>query len=119
MSLTIAVATIRHIRGETITWGLRSDPAYDGTETVTCDLKLAINGAAVPPDSAPVVQAVTPAFVAAGGDEPAYWSFTLTAAQSAGMNAGNYITDAKVIYASGAVDYPEPLGIRLAERVTA
>ena len=108
-----AIATIQHIRGETITFGLRSTPAYDGTETVTCDVKLAVNGNTVPAASAPVVQSITPSF--SGGA----WLFTITPAQSAAMAAGAYITDAKVIYAGGLVDYPLSLGITLLERVTA
>lgn len=108
-----AIATIQHIRGETITFGLRSTPAYDGTETVTCDVKLAVNGNTVPAASAPVAQSITPSFSSGA------WLFTITPAQSAAMAAGAYITDAKVIYASGLVDYPLPLGITLLERVTA
>ena len=111
-----AIATIQHIRGETITFGLRAvspDPAYDGTETVTCDVKLAVNGNTVPAASAPVAQSITPSFSSGA------WLFTITPAQSAAMAAGAYITDAKVIYASGLVDYPLPLGVTLLERVTA
>lgn len=115
----IAVAKIEHIRGETVTFGLRSEPAYDGTETVTCDVKTALNGSMVPPETAPVVESVTPQFVAADQDEPAHYLFVLTPTQTADMAAGDYITDAQVVYADGAVDYPLPLGIKLAERVTA
>lgn len=112
--MSTAVAVIKHIRGETITFGLRaSDPAYDGTETVTCDIKLAVNGAMVPPERDMPVMSVTPAFV----DDA--WLFTITAAQSDEMDAGNYITDARVVLATGFVDYPEPLGIRINGRVTA
>ena len=107
-----AIATIQHIRGETITFGLRSTPAYDGTETVTCDVKLAVNGSTVPAASAPVVQSITPSFSSGA------WLFTITPAQSAAMAAGNYITDARVEYTGGAVDYPEPLGIALKGPVT-
>jgi len=108
-----AIADITHIRGETITFGLRSTPPYDGTETVTCDVKLALNGNTVPLPSAAVVQAITPSF------SDAAWLFTITAAQSAAIAAGAYITDAKVVYVDGTVDRPLPLGIVLLERVTA
>jgi hypothetical protein len=107
-----AIATIEHRRGETITFGLRSTPAYDGTETVTCDVKLALNGDTVPPASAPVVLSITPSF------SNAAWMFTITATQSAAMADGNYITDAKVVFAGGAVDYTDPLGIKIQGRVT-
>ena len=113
-----AVATIEHIRGETITYGLRSDPSYDGTEVVTCDIKQAYNSSAVPADSATVVMSPTPVFVAVDGAVAAHWLFTITAAQSADIEGGNYITDAMVIYSDGSVDYPKPLGIVIARRVT-
>ena len=113
-----AVAIIEHIRGETVSFGLRSDPAYDGTETVTCDVKVAINGSRVPPASAATVASITPSFVEAAGDVRAYWSFNLTPTQTAALAAQIYITDAKVVYSSGVVDYPLPLAIKLAERVT-
>jgi len=108
-----AIATIEHVKGETITFGLRSTPVYDGTETVTCDVKFAVNGDTVPASSAAVVRAITPSF------SDAAWLFTITPAQSAVLDAGRYITDAKVVYTSGTVDYPLPLGIVILERVTA
>lgn len=112
--MSSAVAIIDHIRGETITFGLRaSDPAYDGTEDVTCDIKAAVNGDMVPPENAVVVLSITPVFQ---GDA---WMFTITAEQSGALVAGNYITDARVVLASGFVDYPAPLGIRINGRVTA
>ena len=110
--MSVAVATIEQIRGETITFGLRGDPAFDGTETVTCDIKLAINGSVVPPRSAAVVVSVTPVFQ--NGD----YLFTVTPAQS-GALLGRYITDAKIVMVSGFVDYPAPVVIVVAESVTA
>jgi len=110
--MSVAVATIEHIRGETITFGMRADPAFDGTETVTCDIKLAINGSVVPPKSAPVVVSITPVFQ--GGD----YLFTITPVQSAALQ-GRYITDARIVMASGFVDYPAPVLIVVAESVTA
>lgn len=109
-----AVAAIAHVRGETITFGLRS-ASYDGTETLTCDIKVSINGTQVPPETAIVVTSVIPQFVA--GD-PAHYLFTIPANVSAGLTANNYITDAKVVYADGSVDYPLPLAIQLSGRVT-
>jgi ethanolamine transporter EutH len=107
-----AIATIQHIRGETIVFGLRSTPAYSGSETVTCDIKVAVDGANVPAGSAAVVLSITPVF------DSAEWFFTITAAQSEAIGAGVYITDAKIIAASGSVDYPKPLLIDIDERVT-
>ena len=113
-----AIAILDHMRGETVTFGLRSDPEYDGTETVTCDVKVAVNGAKVPPISTATVATITPSFVEAAGDVRAHWSFTLTPTQTAALAAQVYITDAKVVYSSGVVDYPLPLAINLSERVT-
>ena len=113
-----AIAILDHMRGETVTFGLRSDPEYDGTETVTCDVKVAVNGAKVPPISTATAASITPSFVDANGDVRAHWSFTLTPTQTAALAPQVYITDAKVIYSSGVVDYPLPLAINLSERVT-
>lgn len=114
-----AVAEIQHIRGETITFGLRSDPEYDGTEVVTCDVKVAENGREVPDEGATVVFSIGPVFVPANGGERAYWSFTITPAQSAALSRAKYITDAKITYTTGVVDYAAPLVINLTGRVTA
>lgn len=114
-----AVAALAHVRGETITFGLRATPDYDGTEIVACDIKAAVNGFRVPADGSHVVTSAAVQFVASSGDNQAHWLFSIPASTSAGLSAGNYITDAKVTYASGAVDYPQPLAIQLADRVTA
>jgi len=113
-----AIASISHIRGESVSWGLRSDVAFAGTETVTCDVKAALNGASVPPSSAAVVVAATVVFVPIAGQVAAYYLFSLTPAQTAAMEPGSYITDAKFVFVGGAVDYPAPLGIVINERVT-
>lgn len=118
MSTTRAIATIVATRGETIVWGLRADPVYVGAETVTCAIKLAEKGIFVPDESVAAVLNVTPVFVPTAGLVLAYWSFSVTAAQSATLPSDVYITDAKVI-SGGAVDYPAPLLINLAARVTA
>lgn len=110
--MSIAVARITPVRGETITFGLRSDPPYDGTETVTCALKVALNGNAVPPAEQPVLLTVATSF------QDAAWLFSITAEQSAALLPGYYITDARIEYAGGAVDYPLPLAITILERVT-
>lgn len=113
------IATLNHIRGETISFGLRAlDPPYDGTETVTCAVKKARNGVQVPPVSEPVVLIASVDFVAGSDDTPAAWVFGLTPEQSASLEPGEYITDAKVVYANGTVDYTKPLAMRISERVT-
>lgn len=113
-----AVATIAAIRGETVIWGLRATPVFAGNETVTCAVKLAVNGSFVPAADAPIVHAVTPAFVAAAGDVAAHWLFTLSPAQTAAMESGVYITDARIEAPGGAVDYAAPLAISLGGGVT-
>jgi len=108
-----AIATIRHTRGETITFGMRAtNPVFDGTETVTCDIKVPVNGSVVPNRAADVALSVTPSF--SDGD----WLFTITPAESDSMS-GRYITDAKIVMASGFVDYPAPVLILINESVTA
>lgn len=117
--MSASVGRIKPIRGETVTWGLRaSDPAYDGTEIVTCDVKPATKGNIVPPPSVASVASPSLDFVAAAGGNPAHYLFTLTAAQTADLVAGSYITDARIQMASGTVVYPLPLSILLSERVT-
>ena len=118
--MSVAIAELHHIRGETITFGLRAlDPEYDGTETVSCALKKAKNGKFVPPDSDPVVLVISSRFVASVGGTTAAWHFEITSAQSAGLVADNYILDAKVQTTSGNVDYISPLSLKISERVTA
>lgn len=106
------VATIRHVRGETISFGLRSTPVYLGTEIVTCDVKLALKGDTVPPEDAPVELSITPLF------QSGEWLFIITAGQSALLAPGEYITDAKVLYVTGDVRRPLPLGIIILGGVT-
>ena len=116
--MSSAVASIEHIRGESICWGLRSDPEYDGTETVTSEMKAPLNGSQVPASDAPVLESPTVTFIPAAGGEVAYWLFSLTASQTEALTEAAYITDARVVYASGAVDYPDPILIKLKGRVT-
>jgi len=112
------IAKLTFKRGETLTFGLSAaDPAYDGTETVTCDLKLAASNA-VPLESAPVVVSPAATFKAAAGATAAHWLFSLTPEQTALLAPKLYATDAKVVYASGVVDYPDALAIEIEPRVT-
>jgi hypothetical protein len=115
-----AVGKFEYKRGETVTFGIRaSNPAYDGTETVTCDIKPAANGRNVPSDSMASVLSVTPVFVAASGEVAAHYLFTLTPAQTAALEPRTYITDAKTVSSTGFVDQADPILIDLSERVTA
>ena len=112
------IATLSFKRGETLTFGLKSEtPAYDGTETVTCDIQLSASGG-VPAETAAVVISATAAFQAAAGAVAAHWLFSLTPTQTATLPPALYVTDAKIVYASGVVDYPDALGIKIETRVT-
>ena len=118
--MTTSVGSITHTRGESVSFGIRADdPQFTGAETVTCDIKLAVNGNMVPPETAAVIVSATPAYSAAVGDVPAQWLFSLTPLQTALLPEGDYITDCKIVLAGGAVDYPAPLSIKIAGRVTA
>lgn len=115
-----AVAILDHVRGETIVFGLRAiDPVYDGTETVSCDVKEVATGMKVPPENARVVLSAVPSFLPGTPEQKPAWTFTISAEQSADLEPGSYITDARIVYGNGTVDYPKPLGIRICERVTA
>lgn len=117
--MSTAIAVFEHARGETITFGIRAiDPEFDGTESIQCDIKAAINGASVPSASTAVVMSPAFNFVAADGGAVAHWLFTVTADQSDAMAAGTYVTDAKITLASGSVVYPKPIALRLLEVVT-
>jgi len=89
-------------------------PVLDGTEVVTCDIKVPINGSMAPPSSAPVVTSITPVFVADGP----HWLFTLTASETQALAAGNYIFDVKVVYQSPLVVKSQKIVIRLDQDVT-
>jgi len=117
--VSTAIAIFDHARGETITFGIRAtDPAFDGTESILCDIKAAKNGGSVPSASVAKVTSPTSYFVAAAGELTAHWLFTLTAEQSDALPAGTYITDAKITLLSGSVVYPKPIALRLSEVVT-
>ncbi len=111
-----AVGEITAIRGETITFGIRSTPNFTGTETVTANIKKAVNGSELPAESATVVVTPSTSFVAAAGSTRARHLFTITAAQSELLERGAYISTAKIVFADGTVDYTAPLKITIAGR---
>lgn len=117
--MTKAVGELVAISGETVSFALRaSDPVYDGSETITCDIKPAVNGAYPPKSSVLKVLSITPVFVPMDGETPPMYLFTLTSAQTLSLGAKKYITDAKVVFISGVVDKISPLLINLSESVT-
>lgn len=115
-----AIAIYEYTRGQTITFVLSdsSESAIDGTETVTCDVKKARNGAFVPPEGEAIVVSITPTFVAAAGDvDPAY-HFEITASQCEELEVGFYVIDARISETDGHVELTEPIAIQIHERVT-
>ena len=118
--MSTAVATVEFVRGESVSYGLRAtNPEYDGTETVTCDIKHTTVAKEVPPRVKPVVVSATVDFFPANNGDPAYYLFSLTPEQTEALIPGLYITDAKVVDASGEVSYPNPLCIKIDGSVTA
>lgn len=71
----------------------------------------------------PPVPAVVPGFstvlVAAAGPAPAQWLHSLTAAQSAGLAAGEYLFDSSLLLDGGVVWTSEPVRIVLRNAASA
>lgn len=111
---------VRRQRGEPLSIGLQAtgdDPL--GGITVSAALKKAVRTSyVIPPDSDPVVETFGVLFTAAAGDTPAFWTLTLTAAQTDGLPAGNYITDAKLVSGGVIIERTDPVLIVILGRVT-
>lgn len=104
-------------RGEPIALGDRLEGgAVLGGHTMRARMKpvAAQHRDLMPP---PAVPAVTPAFsttfVAAAGATAAYWLHSLTAAQSAGVAAGEYLFDSSLLLDGVTVWTSEPVRIVL------
>lgn len=107
-------------QGESINWGLRaSNPDFDGSETVTCDLKIATADCGVPDSANPPVASATVTFVPAAGDEASYYQFSISPEDSAALPIAMLITDARVEFTNGEVEYPDPILINVTRVVTA
>lgn len=105
-------ATIR--RGETFTISLGPRQA---SETLRVACKRAGAGGAVPPLSAAetAVFTVTESDDVNGADG---WIAALSASQTAGMAAGRYIFDGRIVLSGGAVQMTDPLVLLVQDRVT-
>ena len=108
-------------RGETVSFlaGVVLGAVGDVSVLPTAKLKpMKAGRSAVPgPDVASVHNfTVTPS--PAQGDVPAGWLITLTAAQTAALAAGTYVTDIRIAVAGG-VYISEPVAFRLENPVTA
>lgn len=110
-------------RGEPIALGDRLESgALLGGHTMRARMKPAAaqHRDLMPP---PAVPAVTPgfstAFVAAAGAAAAYWLHSLTALQSAGLAAGEYLFDSSLLLDGVTVWTSEPVRIVLRDAASA
>jgi len=122
--MSTAIAEFDYFRGETITFMMDQDQLgdasilLDGSELVTCDVKVAVNGSQVPAVSVPKVLSIDPTFAAASVDVGARWYFTIPASVSETMVAQRYIANVKLVFATGFVDKTESVVLNVRETTT-
>ena len=105
-------------RGETVSIALdavQGDPAT--VTSVTAALKPVAAGRTLVDPGATVAATFSVSNRAAAGNIPAGWTLTLSAAISAGLAAGTYLADARLVVAGG-VTITEPVAIRMIDAVT-
>lgn len=111
--------TFKLTRGETFSLALEEIDGADLTgATCRADLKLARNGGA-PGDATPVAATFTvtdSAAVVPGGG--AGWVLLIGANETAGLDVGNYVVDAKITLPSGHVEVADLQRVSVQERVT-
>jgi hypothetical protein len=106
-------------RGETILLALDALEGDPGQVTsINAAMKAVPAGRTMAPASAPVVANFTIASRVATSVNPAGWTLSLSAAQSAALVPGAYVADARLT-AAGGVIITEPVAIRLREAVSA
>jgi hypothetical protein len=108
-------------RGETISFlaGVVLGSVGDVSVLPTANLKLSKPGkSGVPGADVPVAAGFTVTASPALGDVPAGWLITLTAAQTAALPVGTYVTDVRCL-AGGGVYISDPVAFRLTDPVTA
>ena len=106
-------------RGETVSIALdavQGDPLT--VSSVTAAMKPVAAGRSMIDPAAAVAANFTVTNRAAVPGIPAGWTLTLGAAVSAGLAAGTYLADAKLVVAGG-VTITEPVAIRMIDAVTA
>jgi hypothetical protein len=117
MSHTTPIYTFQ--RGEPATIGrvvISGDPAG---YAVSASLKPLKSGRSeVPEPGVAAVADFAVAFVAAAAPDPAYWALTLTAAQTAALAPGRYITDVLTALNGESVNLSDPAIIVIKNRVT-
>ena len=117
--MAAAIDTFEEKRGASFSfvldWEATTDvPAMDGDETVTCDLKVAENGAGVPLATSPVIDSIPATWDATGP----HWYFYLSAAETLALEPGNYIFDVKVVFSATLTVITEPIVLELDQSVT-
>jgi len=111
--------TFKLTRGETFTLALEE---LDGDDlsgaTCRADLKQARNGGA-PGDDAPVAATfiVTASTAVVPGGGPG-WVLLIGANETAGLDVGNYVVDAKIELLSGFVEVADLQRVAVVERIT-
>lgn len=111
--------TFKLTRGETFTLALEEiDGADLSGANCRADLKLARNGGA-PGDAAPIdaTFTVTGSTEVVPGGGPG-WVLHIGANETAGLDVGNYVVDAKIELPSGHVEVADLQRVAVAERVT-
>jgi hypothetical protein len=106
-------------RGETILLALDALEGDPGTVTaISANMKAVPAGRTMAPASAPVASSFTISSRAATSVDPAGWTLTISATQSAALKPGAYVADARLTVAGGVI-ITEPVAIRLREAVSA
>ncbi len=106
-------------RGETILLALdalEGDPGQ--VTTISAHIKAVPAGRTMAPASAPILADFAIANRVATSTDPAGWTLSLSAAQSAALAPGAYVADARLTLAGGVI-ITEPVAIRLREAVSA
>lgn len=95
------------------------DDDISGTETVRAVAKAVSNPQNRPPgDAAPDALVFSVTWVPAAGDELAGWHLEASAADTAALSAGYYLTDLRVVLSDSTVIQTNPIALDLRERVT-
>lgn len=91
----------------------------DGTETVRAVAKAVSNPQNRPPgDDAPDALVFAVTWVPAAGGQLAGWHLEASAADTAALSAGYYLTDLRIDMGSGQIAQTIPLALDMRERVT-
>lgn len=111
------MTTFTFQRGETVSLALdavQGDPAT--VTSLTAAMKPVAAGRTSVDPAASVAAAFSVSSRVAAGGVPAGWTLTISAPASAGLSAGTYLADARLVSAGG-VTITEPVAIRLVDAV--